>query len=379
VEKDLKIQPYPWHALETLPREAVGLLRDVRRATQRAIDAEKVGGALSELVGEHVGVLVSRIEVAAAQIEPLGGVSLTLATSDDAALVHIELDRELGRTLVARVIGRPAKLSDPAAPGAPEIEGALLAIVCSVARRAHGSREALRPLGASALRFSPGERRLDVHATVLIGPDAFPARATIQLRRPFATDSISIAEQVSSLGDLPISLPVVVASSSATSGEIYGMAEGDIWMPGDGWTIRQSQPTPQGHAQPCVGEVLFAAPSAERGIAARLGEGGEIVVVGVRSIGMDAETMMASSNQDNQTATSEVILEAPLVVRVECGAVTMTAREWAALAPGDVVALGRRMSEPVILRVAGLEVARGELVDIEGELGVRIRERVKST
>jgi flagellar motor switch/type III secretory pathway protein FliN len=61
------------------------------------------------------------------------------------------------------------------------------------------------------------------------------------------------------------------------------------------------------------------------------------------------------------------------------GAVTMPAREWAGLAPGDVIALGKRVSEPVVLRVAGLEVARGELVDIEGELGVRIRERISST
>jgi flagellar motor switch/type III secretory pathway protein FliN len=31
----------------------------------------------------------------------------------------------------------------------------------------------------------------------------------------------------------------------------------------------------------------------------------------------------------------------------------------------------------VILRVAGREVARGELVSLEGELGVRIREVVR--
>ena len=84
-------------------------------------------------------------------------------------------------------------------------------------------------------------------------------------------------------------------------------------------------------------------------------------------------------NQAEDTATSEVILDAPLVVRVELGAVTLTAREWASLGAGDVIALGRRVSEPIILRVAGVEVARGELVDIEGELGVRIRQRTEIT
>jgi flagellar motor switch/type III secretory pathway protein FliN len=46
------------------------------------------------------------------------------------------------------------------------------------------------------------------------------------------------------------------------------------------------------------------------------------------------------------------------------------------LARGDVLALGRRIGEPVILRVGGVAVARGDLVDIDGEVGVRITERV---
>ena len=67
--------------------------------------------------------------------------------------------------------------------------------------------------------------------------------------------------------------------------------------------------------------------------------------------------------------------DAPVVVRVEIGVAQMPAREWAELGPGDVVALGRRIAEPVVLRVAGREVARGELVDLEGEVGVRIMSR----
>jgi flagellar motor switch/type III secretory pathway protein FliN len=50
----------------------------------------------------------------------------------------------------------------------------------------------------------------------------------------------------------------------------------------------------------------------------------------------------------------------------------MSAAEWAALRPGDVVQSGRRIDHAVILRTGGREIARGELVDIEGEIGVRI-------
>jgi flagellar motor switch protein FliM len=102
------------------------------------------------------------------------------------------------------------------------------------------------------------------------------------------------------------------------------------------------------------------------------------VVVGVETLQHDAEAISMGANQDDRPATPEAILEAPVVVRVELGSVTMTAREWSLLGTGDVIAVGRRVSEPVILRIAGMEVARGELVDIEGELGVRIREQVKA-
>ena len=73
---------------------------------------------------------------------------------------------------------------------------------------------------------------------------------------------------------------------------------------------------------------------------------------------------------------NQVVLDAPVVVRVEVGAVTLTAREWAAVRPGDVLETGVGLGEPVVLRVAGKEVARGELVSVDGELGVRILELV---
>jgi flagellar motor switch/type III secretory pathway protein FliN len=40
------------------------------------------------------------------------------------------------------------------------------------------------------------------------------------------------------------------------------------------------------------------------------------------------------------------------------------------------VALGRRIGDPVVLRVGGVAVARGDLVEIDGEVGVRIVERL---
>ncbi len=72
----------------------------------------------------------------------------------------------------------------------------------------------------------------------------------------------------------------------------------------------------------------------------------------------------------------EAVGEVPVVVRVEIGVAEMRARDWAAITPGDVITLRRRIAEPVVLRVGGIEMARGELVDIEGDVGVRVTERI---
>ena len=61
------------------------------------------------------------------------------------------------------------------------------------------------------------------------------------------------------------------------------------------------------------------------------------------------------------------------MVRVELGAVSMSAREWAQLGAGDVIETAQRIAEPVVLRVAGREVGRGELVNVDGQVGVRIQ------
>ena len=72
------------------------------------------------------------------------------------------------------------------------------------------------------------------------------------------------------------------------------------------------------------------------------------------------------------SALAEAVADAPVVVRVELGSVTMTAREWARLGPGDVVELGRPLGSLVTLRAGGVALAEGELVEVEGELGVRL-------
>lgn len=62
----------------------------------------------------------------------------------------------------------------------------------------------------------------------------------------------------------------------------------------------------------------------------------------------------------------------PITLTVELGRVNLTVSRLADLKPGDVVELGRHSREPVELTSGGRLVARGELVLIDTELGVRV-------
>jgi type III secretion system YscQ/HrcQ family protein len=121
-----------------------------------------------------------------------------------------------------------------------------------------------------------------------------------------------------------------------------------------------------------TGTGWLAEPGSDVGVRIELVDGRSIVLRG----GPELLNHSAMPDPDAGESLVTAIGEVPVVVRVEIGEVTLPAREWAALCKGDVLTLGRRVGDRVVLRVGGLPVARGELVDVDGEVGVRIAERL---
>ena len=70
--------------------------------------------------------------------------------------------------------------------------------------------------------------------------------------------------------------------------------------------------------------------------------------------------------------TVAVLAAAPVEVVAEVGRLVLRGDELAGLGPGTVLTVGRMGASPVALRVGGEVWAEGELVDVEGELGVRV-------
>jgi len=359
-----KVAPFPWEAIERVSREVVTTLPAVRRALRRAVDAKALAASLGEIIGASVRLGTWDVELREGPDLPtLHGAAFVLETSDARWRMGVELERDFAATLVGKLLRRPVGLLDPSRPVEAAIVGAAAALVTKAARVSHDT--CLVPVGLGQLRVESGERVVCVHLTVLVDDEAYAAKVTFPVPGPTAVDDVADARaELSHLDLVPITLPLVVAVSSARRAELSSLETGDLWLPGEGWTLRR-----EGEA--LLGRGHLMAPASERGIEVELRVEGSLLV-GATTTSPWEEAMHEIENEGETKTAAEAVLDAPVVVRVEMGSVTLTAREWAKLSPGDVVALGKRVAEPVVLRVAGVEVARGELVDVEGELGVRI-------
>lgn len=69
-----------------------------------------------------------------------------------------------------------------------------------------------------------------------------------------------------------------------------------------------------------------------------------------------------------------IMLDVPMVVEAEMGRSNKTVNDILKVGEGSVVEFDREAGEPVELLVNGTLIARGEVVEIEGNYGVRITE-----
>jgi flagellar motor switch protein FliN/FliY len=74
------------------------------------------------------------------------------------------------------------------------------------------------------------------------------------------------------------------------------------------------------------------------------------------------------------SAELERLYDVPVELAVEIGRTHMTIRETLALGPGSIVTLNRLAGEPVDLLVNGKPIARGEVVVLDEEFGLRVTE-----
>jgi flagellar motor switch protein FliN/FliY len=70
----------------------------------------------------------------------------------------------------------------------------------------------------------------------------------------------------------------------------------------------------------------------------------------------------------------DVLLDVEMPVTIRVGSTSLLLRDAAALAPGSALELRRALDDPVDVLVNGRVVARGVMVLVNGNYGVRITE-----
>ncbi|MBX3218240.1 MAG: FliM/FliN family flagellar motor switch protein [Labilithrix sp.] len=372
-------QPFPFAALPAISREELRTAERLREAAASFVRSEAVAEALAELTGEKVTIALRRARPLDAARIPADGVGVAFSPADEpglhrAALVDVE--PALAANLVARALRQRApKVTDASRSPSPEVAGALAAVLHAALRRAHASVPlrvvAAGPAHALARDLAAIHGRVaTAWLTVVVGADAFDARVSLPIGELPAPSprAPALHDALVAMGAAPIALPLVAVTCLAGRTTLAALRAGDAFLV-PGFPLDAASGA-------LLGPVALVAAGAERGIAGELGDGSRLVLRSDRlehhpwdlaPHAPSGETMTGEPNP-----TLEVIEDAPVVVRVELGALEMKARDWAALAPGDVVTLGRKLGDPAILRVGGVEVARGELVQVDGEYGVRI-------
>lgn len=374
------VRPFPFAALESLTRADVAQAARLRRVTHALVDVDGIEHALAELVGEPVTIALRgarRMQAPLAADDATGAVlELAGAPAHSAhpRRVLVEVEGALAAALSTRALRQKSpRVVDASRTPSPALAGSFAAVLVAALRRAHAGGVlkvvAAGPGAVLARDLLQAERDVTTATlTVTVGADAFEARVSVPdaLAEP-PQELIFSRASLLAMGDATIAMPLVMTTTLASRQDLFDLGMGDVFVPSKNafaWRVDGA----------VHGAVAIVAPSAERGLSADLAEDGRLVVRDLlESHPWQEERAMPRA--DGEATTIESLEHAPVVVRVELGTVEMKAREWAELGPGDVIALGRRVGDPAILRVGGVELARGELVQVDGEYGVRILAR----
>jgi len=181
------------------------------------------------------------------------------------------------------------------------------------------------------------------------------------------------------LGGTPLTVRIVGHRGFAPAGLLARLAVGDVLVVDPcpavllGQVAFAAEPLPpeNGHRRVRLGPVsaalAAAPPPSEEGFPmADTDEPGATVEMAA----------LPHAGEPRSPELARALAELPLEVQIELGTATMTARAWSSFALGDVLVVDQRVGEPVALRVSGRLIGRGELVEVDGAVGVRITERV---
>ncbi len=363
-------RPFPW---ERVPRVARARLPWLRRVARSLGDVAVPTDTLGELLGAEVLVTLAPLELCpagglgAALSDPLAAVVLEHTSGALGARAALELDPRTASLVADRTLGGDGE--DVSAPVAPLTDAERGAIAYAAARAV---AEAKLPFVVRGVATSPATL-----AGVLGdgGAAVLPARVRVggaeglaRMWLPESTIAPARARAPSDLrtavGRIPLTLTAEAAWGSIAAADLAALREGDAVLL-DESRLRLEDGAPAGSVRARIAgatrlELRCALTATEIRI--------EEITAGV------APGVEEGSKMETQTKTdgTDRAGDAPIEVAIEIARFTLPLSEVASLAAGEVLATGRAIGERVTLRANGEAIATGELVEIEGEVGMRI-------
>lgn len=169
--------------------------------------------------------------------------------------------------------------------------------------------------------------------------------------------------------ELPIELRVRASSFALAARTLADLRAGDVVLP-DGMALMRTPEGIEGDVwlRPRGGTHAWKAVLS--GGALRIGEERETITVALERSGrIEKETGVKDGER-----VLETLGETPVTLSLELARFSLPLGELASLGPGEIVRTGAPIGERVTLRAGERVVAIGELVEVEGEIGVRILE-----
>lgn len=364
------VRAFPYDRVPKVARAEVALRR---RFARRVLPAEPAAAlaALGELVGAELRAAREALHVCdpgtlrAALLEPLVGLALAPSGAAPGRFAILEADPGLAAWLADRLLGGEGE-TDASAPLDDVRRGALAYAGAKVAARA-SLRWRVGPVLTTTDAFvaALGDRGSAVWSVELTAPGLGAAPRTLRLWLPAALlDALAPRPARALPADLPLRCCADAGEAALEAEVLTSLRAGDVLVPDAYWwgegKLRLA-------AQGAARSAWWCRPTAE-GLAI------ESEARGLDAPAAEGRRMSDETTDTQREASLEAVGDAPVTLSLELASFELTLEELAALRPGEVVASGVPIGEAVRLRAGSKVVATGELVEVEGEVGVRLIE-----
>ena len=354
------VAAYPWEMLETISKSTVRSIRSLSADFPGGVSLQAISAALASFLSADVELIFKGYCDPASLRNSVE--ALHFSIEDEGLRLAIDPEPQLADAMVSRLLGRSSGITRGGLMANAGVRGALARLCVDAARSA--SPAVLLQAHSNPIEGGVNAE-LGIRATLLLEGRPYALKASLAAVRPREREVE--AADLRALGPLPLSIPLLGAVCGAERATLLGLGEGDAFMPGAAWWLDAELSGTLAIAPEASGRAVFFEITGSR--SAKL--------VGVKPLPLVEEDLMPENPEgDLSQNVAETVLEAPLIVRVEVASVTMSAAEFAALRPGDVIETDQALGQLCTLRVAGREIAKGELVNVDGELGVRIRKLI---